>query len=68
LSDDALGGHLLPNIGEGHSGERQPKTMRKLTGEGLYLHDNAGGKERGTATPRLFVEEHNLSSNDISIR
>src|SRR5271157_4788614 len=31
--------------------------MRKLTGQGLYLHDDAGGgKERGTPAPRLFVE------------
>jgi len=45
--------HLLLDIGEGESRERGSQTMRKLTGEGLYLHDDAGGKRGRDARPEV---------------
>src|ERR1700730_13894310 len=48
LSPQALRHHHLLDIGDGESRERESQTMRKFTGEGLYLNDDAGGKERGT--------------------
>jgi hypothetical protein len=44
LGDYALGSYLWLDIGQRQSGERQSEAMRKLTGQGLYLHDDAGGK------------------------
>ena len=61
LSDDTLSHHLLADIGQGQPRERQPETMRKLTGEGFYLHDDAGGKTGRDArlelVPRGPVDE-----------
>src|SRR5258708_37093787 len=50
LGDNTLGYHLLPDIRQRKPRERQPEAMRKLTGEGFYLHDDAGGK-RGRDGP-----------------
>ena len=47
LSYQALGHHLLLDIGDGESRERKFQTMRKPTGEGLYLNDDAGGERAG---------------------
>src|SRR5262249_6505738 len=44
LGDYAVSDHLLADIGQGQPRERQPQAMRQLTGERLYLHDDAGGK------------------------
>ena len=44
LGDDTLSHYLLSDIGKRQPRERQPESMRKLTGEGFYLHDDAGGK------------------------
>jgi hypothetical protein len=44
LSHQALRHYLLLDIGDGESRERESQTMRKLTGEGLYLNDDAGRK------------------------
>src|ERR1700730_9358212 len=44
LSPQALRHHHLLDIGDGESRERESQTMRKFTGEGLYLNDDAGGK------------------------
>ena len=51
LSPQALRHHFLLEIGDGQSREREPQTMRKLTSEGLYLHDDAGGKREQAARP-----------------
>src|SRR5258708_6734598 len=37
--------------GAGESREWESQTMRKLTSEGLYLHDDAGGKKERAARP-----------------
>jgi hypothetical protein len=53
LSHQALGHNLLLDIGDGESRERESQTMRKLTGEGLYLNDDAGGKKGRAARPEV---------------
>jgi hypothetical protein len=53
LSHQALRHHLLPDIGDGESRERESQTMRKLTGEGLYLNHDAGGKTGRDARPEV---------------
>ena len=59
--DDALSHGLLANIGHRQAGERQPEAMSQLTGEGFYLHDDAGGKRgrdvRPEVVPRGLVGE-----------
>jgi hypothetical protein len=52
LSHQALRHHLRLDIGDGESRERESQTMRKFTGEGLYLNDDAGGKRVRDAPPR----------------
>ena len=44
LGDYALSHHLLADIRQGQPRKRQPEAMRQLTGERLYLYDDAGGK------------------------
>ena len=44
LSHQALRHYLLLDIGDGESREGESQTMRKLTGEGLSLNDDAGRK------------------------
>jgi hypothetical protein len=51
LSHQALRHHLLLDIGDGESREGESQTMRKLTGEGLYLNDDAGGFESEVRDP-----------------
>src|SRR5258708_12543729 len=51
LGDNTLGYHLLPDIRQRKPSERQPEAMRKLTGEGFYLHADAGGKRGRHARP-----------------
>ena len=55
LSHPALRHHLLLDIGDGESREREPQPMRKLTGEGLYLNDDAGGKRGRAARPEVAL-------------
>lgn len=52
LSHQALRHYLLLDIGDGESREWESQTMRKLTGEGLYLNDDAGGENRAGRPPR----------------
>src|SRR6266852_1232271 len=60
LGDNTLGHHLPPDIGQRQPRERQPEAMRQLTGEGFYLHDDAGGERgrdgRPEAAPRGLVD------------
>ena len=51
LGDDTLGSHLLPDIGKRQARKWQPEAMRKLTGEGFYLHHDAGGKRGWDGRP-----------------
>src|SRR5271166_4476835 len=44
---------LSLDIGQRQSGERQSEAMRKLTGQGFYLHDDAGGKRARDARPEV---------------
>src|SRR5580692_1680826 len=53
LSHQALCHHLLLDIGDGESRERESQTMRKLTGESLYLNDDAGGKRGRDGRPEV---------------
>jgi hypothetical protein len=53
LSHQALRHHLRLEIGEGESGERESQAMGKFTGEGLYLHDDAGGKRERVGRPAV---------------
>ena len=61
LGDYALSDHLLADIGQGQPREGQSEAMRQLTGEGFYLYDDAGGKQGGTPTPRLFFKARQTS-------
>jgi hypothetical protein len=45
--------HLLLEIGEGESRERESQTMGKFTGEGLSLHDDAGEKRELVGRPAV---------------
>jgi hypothetical protein len=56
LSHQALRHHLPLDIGEGESRERESQTMRKLTGEGFYLNDDAGGKRGRDARPEVVPQ------------
>src|SRR5580693_7731004 len=53
LSHQALRHYLLLDIGAGESRAGESQTMRKLTGEGLYLNDDAGGKRGRAARPEV---------------
>src|ERR1700694_3256438 len=53
LRNQALRHHFLLDIGEGESREWESQTMRKFTSEGLYLHDDAGGKRGRAARPEV---------------
>jgi hypothetical protein len=52
LCNQALRHHFLLDIGDGESRERESQTMRKITSEGLYSHDDAGGEKRAGRPPR----------------
>ena len=53
LRNQALRHYFLLEIGDGESRKRESQTMRKLTSEGLYLHDDAGGKRERAARPEV---------------
>ena len=56
LSHQALRHHLLLDIGDRQSRERESQTMRKFrkfTSEGLYLNDDAGGTRERVARPEV---------------
>ena len=53
LGNNTLSYYLLADIGQGQARERQPETMRQLTSESFYLHDDAGGKRELDAHPEV---------------
>src|SRR5260370_12430021 len=57
LRNQALRHHLLLDIGDGESREWESQTMRKFTSEGLYLHDDAGGKRGRAARPAVAPQD-----------
>lgn len=51
VCNQPLGDHLLTNILCGEPGQGEAQAMRQLTGEGLYLNDETGGKNGQDARP-----------------
>lgn len=48
--------YLLLDIGDGESREGESQTRRKLTGEGLYWNDDAGGERERAARPEVVPQ------------
>jgi len=53
---DALSDHLAPDIRHRKSRERQAQTVRKFTGQSLYLDYDAGGKSGPTARRAVVLQ------------
>ena len=49
IGNDTLGNHFSPNVSDRESRQRQTETIRKFTGQGLYLDYDAGGESGPTA-------------------
>ena len=53
LSNEALRNHMLADLRDREPGQGKAEAVRKLTGEGLNLNDEAGGKSVPCVRPEV---------------